>query len=63
MPATVAVLGGRVHVGLAPDQLEALARAGPMARKCSSRDLGVAIAQVSPLVHVIVLGEYQAGYR
>ena len=45
-PATVAILAGRPHVGLTPGQLEALAEAGPRARKCSRRDLAVAMAQV-----------------
>ena len=46
VPATVAILAGRPHVGLTSEQLEALAKAGPRARKCSRRDLAVAIAQV-----------------
>lgn len=46
VPATVAILQGRPHVGLTAHQLEALAEAGPLARKCSRRDLAVAIAQV-----------------
>jgi pseudouridine-5'-phosphate glycosidase len=43
-PATVALLGGRVHVGLAEEQLEHLARA-PGILKVSRRDLAVAMAQ------------------
>lgn len=46
MPATVAILEGRPLVGLTSKQLEVLARAGPLARKCSRRDLAVAVAQV-----------------
>ncbi|CAN0416206.1 unnamed protein product [Hapterophycus canaliculatus] len=46
VPATVAVIQGRPHVGLTAPQLESLAKAGPRARKCSRRDLAVAIAQV-----------------
>lgn len=46
VPATVAVLQGRPHVGLTASQLESLAEAGPRARKCSRRDLAVALAQV-----------------
>lgn len=46
VPATVALLGGRPLIGLTTRQLEALAKAGPRARKCSRRDLAVAIAQV-----------------
>ncbi|CAM9666376.1 unnamed protein product [Ectocarpus sp. 6 AP-2014] len=45
VPATVAVLQGRPHVGLTASQLESLAEAGPRARKCSRRDLAVALAQ------------------
>ncbi|MCW5877072.1 MAG: pseudouridine-5'-phosphate glycosidase [Anaerolineales bacterium] len=41
-PATVAVLGGRICVGLEADELEQLA-SGP-ARKLSSRDLAAAVA-------------------
>lgn len=44
VPATIAVLGGKIRVGLADDELEALAR-DPDARKLSRRDLGVALAQ------------------
>lgn len=46
VPATVAILKGQPHVGLTDAQLESLAKAGPGARKCSRRDLAVAIAQV-----------------
>lgn len=40
-PATIAVLGGRITVGLAESQIEHLARASKTARKCSVRDLGI----------------------
>lgn len=43
-PAIVAVLGGRLRVGLAPDEVEQLARGDGVA-KLSRRDLAVAIAQ------------------
>lgn len=43
-PATIALLGGRVHVGLAEGDLEHLARASGV-WKVSRRDLPVAIAQ------------------
>jgi pseudouridylate synthase / pseudouridine kinase len=39
VPATVAVMGGRVRVGLGDGALEELARAGAAAHKCSRRDL------------------------
>jgi pseudouridylate synthase len=44
VPATVAVLGGRVVVGLVAGELERLARSGPDVPKLSRRDLGVAVA-------------------
>ncbi len=43
VPATIAVLDGRLHVGLEPDQLEALAQAHGVA-KLSRADLAVAMA-------------------
>jgi pseudouridine-5'-phosphate glycosidase len=43
-PATVAVWRGRPTVGLAPDELERLARS-PDVRKASRRDLAAAVAQ------------------
>ncbi|CAN0262027.1 unnamed protein product, partial [Discosporangium mesarthrocarpum] len=45
VPATVAVLAGRPHVGLDEQQLEGLASGGPRAWKCSRRDLAVAMSQ------------------
>ena len=42
-PATIAVLDGRLHVGLDPEQLEALARATTVA-KLSRADLAVCLA-------------------
>ncbi|MGQ9814266.1 MAG: pseudouridine-5'-phosphate glycosidase [Candidatus Roseilinea sp.] len=41
-PATIAVLAGKITVGLTRDQLEYLAAARD-ARKCSVRDLGIAV--------------------
>ncbi|KAF0674755.1 pseudouridine-5'-phosphate glycosidase [Profundibacterium mesophilum] len=43
VPATIAVLSGRLHVGLEPDQLEALAQRGDVA-KLSRADLAACIA-------------------
>lgn len=43
-PATIAVLDGKLAVGLTPERLEALARS-PDAVKCSRRDLGVVLAR------------------
>jgi pseudouridylate synthase len=46
VPATVAVLGGRLHAGLGPDQLAYLAeRPRERVRKCSRRDLPLALAR------------------
>ncbi|PTW52122.1 pseudouridine-5'-phosphate glycosidase [Rhodovulum kholense] len=44
VPATIAVVGGRIHAGLAPDALEALARAEGVA-KLSRADLAAALAR------------------
>lgn len=45
-PATIAILGGRIHVGLTADQLAYLAtRPAGSVRKCSRRDLPLALAQ------------------
>ena len=41
-PATIAVLGGQVKIGLTADDIEALAHS-QHARKCSVRDLGIVI--------------------
>lgn len=43
VPATIAVIGGRIRVGLTPDELQQLARS-PDAMKLSRRDLPYAIA-------------------
>lgn len=43
-PATIAILGGQIHVGLTPAQLEYLGTA-PNVRKCSRRDLPLAVAR------------------
>ncbi|GAB4493176.1 MAG: pseudouridine-5'-phosphate glycosidase [Anaerolineales bacterium] len=43
-PATIAVMGGKVQVGLSPDQLERLANAGD-AIKVSLRDFAAALTQ------------------
>ena len=45
-PATIAVLGGRIAVGLTTDDIEYLGRlaGSPTVRKCSRRDLPIAVA-------------------
>ena len=45
IPATVAVIGGQVRMGLAVRELEELARSGGALLKASRRDLGPALAQ------------------
>jgi pseudouridine-5'-phosphate glycosidase len=44
LPATIAILGGRIVVGLDADQLERLAQAEGV-RKCSRRDIPIAVAR------------------
>lgn len=44
VPATLAVLGGRLHIGLTPDQLAHLAQQ-PQVMKASRRDLPYAVSQ------------------
>ncbi|PWC50697.1 pseudouridine-5-phosphate glycosidase [Azospirillum sp. TSA6c] len=44
VPATIAVMDGRIRIGLDDDALERLATAGHAARKLSRRDLPVALA-------------------
>ncbi len=39
VPATIAVLGGRLKAGLTPDEIETLGRTGPAVAKVSRRDL------------------------
>ncbi len=43
-PATVAVIDGRLRVGLESEDLERIARMGPSAAKCSRRDLPFQVA-------------------
>jgi pseudouridine-5'-phosphate glycosidase len=44
VPATIAVMAGRIHIGLAPDTLERLARAKDVA-KLSRADLAICLAR------------------
>ena len=44
-PATIAVLSGRIHVGLTDEQIEQLAQRGTSCRKCSRRELPLVIAE------------------
>jgi pseudouridine-5'-phosphate glycosidase len=45
VPATIAVLGGRLKAGLTDDELQALARRGPSIPKASRRDLAALVAR------------------
>ena len=45
VPATVAVLAGRLRVGLNPEELESLGRPSRHVAKLSARDLGIAISR------------------
>ncbi|KAG9302302.1 hypothetical protein G9A89_008793 [Geosiphon pyriformis] len=45
VPATIAVLDGKINVGLTLEGLEKLAKLGNKAKKCSRRDLAVVMAQ------------------
>lgn len=45
IPATIAIIQGKIHIGLTADQIEYLGQqAGKNVRKCSRRDLPLAIA-------------------
>jgi pseudouridine-5'-phosphate glycosidase len=46
VPATIAILQGKIHVGLTSDQIEYMGRqAGAAVRKCSRRDLPIVVAR------------------
>ncbi len=45
VPATIAVLDGRLKAGLSPEEVERLARAGSAVVKCSRRDLPFVLAR------------------
>ena len=45
VPATIAVSGGRLKVGLSSDEIERLGKLGPKAIKCSRRDLPFVLAR------------------
>ena len=44
VPATVAIVNGRLKAGLGADEIEALGRAGPRMAKVSRRDMGLVVA-------------------
>lgn len=45
VPATIAILGGRLKAGLTREEIETLGRAGPSVTKASRRDLPVLVAR------------------
>lgn len=45
IPATIAIIEGKIHVGLTEDQVEWLAQNSESCKKCSRRDLGYALAK------------------
>lgn len=45
IPATIAILGGRLKVGLSAEEIQTLAKRGPEVTKCSRRDLSVLVAR------------------
>lgn len=45
VPATIAILGGRLKAGLSDEELQTLARRGPAVAKASRRDLGALVAR------------------
>ena len=45
VPATIAIIGGRLKAGLSPDEIEYLGKAGPKVAKASRRDLAAIVAR------------------
>ena len=45
VPATIAIIGGRLKAGLSPDEIEYLGKAGPKVAKTSRRDLAAIVAR------------------
>lgn len=45
VPATIAILGGRLKVGLAPEEIETLGKLGPKVHKASRRDIPFLVAK------------------
>jgi len=67
VPATIAVLAGRITVGLSPEQIEDLAqRPSGSVRKCSRRDLPIVVARGedgATTVAGTMIVAYRAGIR
>ena len=45
VPATIAILGGRLKAGLTPEEIDYLGKTGPAVAKASRRDLPVLVAE------------------
>ena len=45
VPATIAVIGGRLKAGLSPEEIDYLGKTGPAVAKASRRDLPVLVAE------------------
>ena len=45
VPATIAIIGGRLKAGCTPEEIEHLGKAGPQVAKASRRDLAVLVSQ------------------
>jgi len=66
VPATIAILEGVIHVGLSPEALERLGRLGPKVRKCSRRDMALALGRKengATTVSATMMVAYMAGIK
>ena len=66
VPATIAVLGGRLKAGLTPEEIEYLGRTGTAVTKASRRDLAVLVARGmdgATTVTTTMIIAYLAGIR
>lgn len=66
VPATIAIIGGKLTVGLTPEQIEHLGKAGLSVPKASRRDLPVLLAQGqdgATTVTTTMIGAAMAGIR
>ena len=66
VPATVAIIGGRITVGCTPDQIEYLGKKGLAVTKASRRDLPVLLARGedgATTVTTTMIGAAMAGIR
>ena len=66
VPATIAVIGGRLKAGLTPDEIEYFGKKGPQIAKASRRDLAVLVARGqdgATTVTTTMMIAYMAGIR